>query len=603
MQDLPTSDIKTEMSVFSEKRVIPRELKNMPVMFSRAMQNPFCYFGASMVDCSSLGIGLESEYFVPPNSVVLVRTTEPHMIPPLSKDNGISALEVLWCRTKGQKGPKLFGFGGKLLSSERQQEVLKPCQLQFQGGGNCRWSQILNHLESENEEGDSTSDALVKAKEAAETRAMNLGIVNRFAAIISSTLEFNDILQTICKEMVEIFQTRNAGIGLLESQDRCLRIVAFHSSDPGERNAKGIRISLRNYIATRFVIETGQTIIVPDTQHNPLSNSYHDLAAERGTCCLMIVPLMTRNKVIGTIGLPATEEKPDFTPDEVLLGQTIASQISGAIENAKLYRETVIAKNLAEKELEIGRNIQKSFFPESLPIYPGWEFEAHFIPARQVSGDFYDVVPLQDSGKVCLLLGDVCDKGVGAALFMALFRSLIRAFVMQGSGCVLSSLHTTKADDHMLLLETIRSVNSYISEVHASSGMFATLFIGMLELKNGRLAYVNGGHEAPIIRSHRGVRCLLSPTGPAIGISSDITIHVKQDVLNHDEMLIAFTDGLADAQNSDGALYTRKRLISAIQEVPNSATGAISEVMREINRHTGETDYSDDVTILAVKRK
>lgn len=555
-----------------------------------------------MVDCSKRGIGLESDYFVPPQSVVLVRSPKAQERLKIIENKEICILTVQWCKKREKQARKTFSFGGQLLSDPRWQELLIPGYLQYQDLKSCQWSDTIRQLQNLSQKDISLSDSLLNAKEAAEARAKHLGIINRFAAIISSTLELNEILQTICTEMVEIFQTRNAGIGLLDSDEEFLRVVAFQSRDPNETDATGMKISLKDYSAARFVIENRQTIIVPDVQHNPLTSSYHNLAAKRGTECLMIVPLMTKEQVIGTIGLPASQEKPEFTPEEVLLGQTIASQISGAIENAELYKKTLIAKNLAEKELEIGRQIQSSFFPESLPACPGWEFEAHFTPAHQVSGDFYDVIQLTTRDRVGLVIGDVCDKGVGAALFMALFRSLIRAFVMQGGGCGFGSSEKMPLDDHELLMETARSVHNYITDVHSNSGMFATLFIGLLELQSGKLVYVNCGHEAPIIRDGKRVRTWLNPTSPAIGVCSQISVSTNQEMLHPGEMLLAFTDGITEAQNTSGELFTRDRVANMMKSLPDTAAAAISKIMSSINRYVGETDPMDDITIISVKR-
>src|SRR5262249_22798559 len=158
-------------------------------------------------------------------------------------------------------------------------------------------------------------------------------------------------------------------------------------------------------------------------------------------------------------------------------------------------------------ELEIGRQIQRDFLPDSLPQPPGWEIAAAFHPARQVGGDFYDAFSLED-GRVALAVADVCDKGVGAALFMALFRSLVRAHAeLPGSGTPAGPASRS----------IVALTNDYIARTHGRSNMFATMLFAILDPRTGDLAWVNGGHEPPIVRRRGGAVERLMPTGPAVG--------------------------------------------------------------------------------------
>ena len=159
-----------------------------------------------------------------------------------------------------------------------------------------------------------------------------------------------------------------------------------------------------------------------------------------------------------------------------------------------------------EFELEKGREIQREFLPNQIPDLPNWEIATCFYPAGQVSGDFYDVFMLPD-GNVGLVIADVCDKGVGSALYMALFRSLIRVFAEHTTHCTgpglaqISSLHvnieplSASANDQMAHLEAVPSTNNYIAHIHGRECMYATLFFGVLNPTSGKLSYVNGGHE------------------------------------------------------------------------------------------------------------
>ena len=145
-------------------------------------------------------------------------------------------------------------------------------------------------------------------------------------------------------------------------------------------------------------------------------------------------------------------------------------------ERAILFARTAKAKQLAERELEIGRQIQSGFFPSTLPDTNGWEIAASFEAARHVAGDFYDAFPIGNEKHIGFVIADVCDKGVGAALYMALFRSLIRILSGAGDDHRNSRRPEVKIDPSRVLSKTIRRLNDYISVTHEKDGMFATLF-------------------------------------------------------------------------------------------------------------------------------
>ena len=234
----------------------------------------------------------------------------------------------------------------------------------------------------------------------------------------------------------------------------------------------------------------------------------------------MIVPLVVRGKAIGTIGMPAKDPKYKFTDNEVELAETIASQIAAAVDNAHLYAQTETALGVAERDLEIGREIQSGFFPATLPDIPGWEIAAHFQAARQVAGDFYDVFQFRHSELTAFVIADVCDKGVGAALFMVLFRSLLRAF---------SEVQVDSKNTQERLKEIVLNTNNFITEFHGQSNMFATMFFGILDPSQGKLSYINAGHEPPILLDKDGqVIQKLIPTGPAVGLFPDMAIQCRR---------------------------------------------------------------------------
>jgi serine phosphatase RsbU (regulator of sigma subunit) len=263
------------------------------------------------------------------------------------------------------------------------------------------------------------------------------------------------------------------------------------------------------------------------------------------------------------------------------------------------------------RELAVARKIQDDFLPESLPVAIGVELEAVLHPARQVSGDFYDAFQLGLGGPIVLVVGDVCDKGVGAALFMALFRSLIRASADPVEGgaiqmvggrrsVVRQSLESATPAD--LLTRVAGFTNDYIARLHGRTNMFATAFLGALTPHTGEFDYVNAGHEPAIVIAPDGTTRELRPTGPALGLLPEAPFSADEGTLERGHSLVAFTDGLVEARSPTGEAFGAGRLQDALRASNASAAGLVGGVMEALHAFTGQAEQHDDVTLLAATR-
>ena len=242
------------------------------------------------------------------------------------------------------------------------------------------------------------------------------------------------------------------------------------------------------------------------------------------------------------------------------------------------------------REMELGRQIQADFLPSDLPQPPGWQIATFFHPAYEVAGDFFDVFTLPDE-RLGLILADVSGKGVGAALFMALTRSLLRAFSDQNTA---SSADTLRA---------VSLTNNYIIRHHQHQAhMFVTLFFGVLGLDTGTLMYVNAGHLPPVLIRSSNARETLDPTGPLVGVTLDIPFQIKQTRLDPGDILLAFTDGITEATDPDGHLFGMDRLLSTLAQ-PAPSAGALLELIEAgVRAHVANGEFSDDVAMLAARR-
>ncbi|MDP1902222.1 MAG: SpoIIE family protein phosphatase [Rubrivivax sp.] len=262
--------------------------------------------------------------------------------------------------------------------------------------------------------------------------------------------------------------------------------------------------------------------------------------------------------------------------------------------------ERIVRAKVLENELEIGQRIQKSFLPEVIPAIDGWRFDALLRPARKVAGDFYDFFPVPALGAVCLVIGDVCDKGVGAALFMSLFRSLIRSATQSRGAAATQASPAALAETAQ---HAIASTNRYIASTHAASSMFASVFFGLVAIESGRLCYVNAGHEAPWIIGAAGRRKALETTGPVVGLFDDAAFGVAWAEIAPGEHLFGYTDGASDAHNGAGQAFSEDRLLAAVQAAAPGRAGLLSEVDAQVRGFVGDADIYDDVTMISVQRE
>jgi sigma-B regulation protein RsbU (phosphoserine phosphatase) len=285
---------------------------------------------------------------------------------------------------------------------------------------------------------------------------------------------------------------------------------------------------------------------------------------------------------------------------------------------ARKREETTLlrARRKAEHELEIARDIQASFLVKDYPQPEGWEISAHIRPARHVSGDFYDIFPIRASRQIALIVADVCDKGVGAAMYMAIFRTLLRAFsdqqyIMRWAGVPVQDADTPStvfrrdaalASGAPALKNAIELTNNYIAVQHGSSNMFATVFFGLLNPADGSLHYINAGHEEPLIFSSGRLQARLSPTGPAVGMLPDSRFTVEKAVLAPGDSLLLYTDGVADALNAAHERFSEERLLAAASTSPGTAGSLVSSIMAAVGEHMAGAEQYDDITVLAAHR-
>jgi GAF domain-containing protein len=299
---------------------------------------------------------------------------------------------------------------------------------------------------------------------------------------------------------------------------------------------------------------------------------------------LLAVPIAIKNDMFGVMLIEEAENGRRFRARRIEIINGIAQQAALAIQNDLLQQEMVVRERL-ETEVQLARQIQQTFIPQFLPTRESWQFAARWRTARQVGGDFYDVIELPNN-KLGIFIADVADKGMPAALFMALTRTLVRAAVLEQPSPV----------------DVLRRVNDQLLP-DTRQGMFVTAVYGVLDTNSGDFTFVNAGHNPPMWVKVSGEIEKLTRTAIALGVVQQPLMQERTISLADGEMLLLYTDGLTEAFSPGGFLFGDVRLMEAlgsIQEI--TADEILVFVEQRLNEFIETIPLGDDLTMLAVKR-
>ncbi|HLF25939.1 MAG TPA: SpoIIE family protein phosphatase [Anaerolineae bacterium] len=313
------------------------------------------------------------------------------------------------------------------------------------------------------------------------------------------------------------------------------------------------------------------------------------------------VPLRSQERLIGWLALGPRRSGHPYHGDDLAFLAALANQAAVGLEQARL-QERALAEQRLRKELELARQIQTSFLPQQLPALPGWEFAAYYSAARQVGGDFYDFISirnpaqrpagslwsvLEGSNLLGLVIADVSDKGIPAALLMAVSKTLVRAVTISGR---------SPAD-------AIQRVNELLLN-DSRAEAFVTLFYGVLDPEQATLRFVNAGHNPPLLvqDASESIFSLRAP-GIVLGIFDSIRLTEAEVCFEPGDVLLLYTDGITDALNAQREEFGIERLTRLLLEQrQRPASELLRALVEAIQSFVGETEPFDDMTLVVVKR-
>ena len=418
--------------------------------------------------------------------------------------------------------------------------------------------------------------------EPGDSSTVRLALLARLAHSFNSSLDLDQVLNRVIDEVITAVHAERGFVMLHEAGGRLAFPVARGID---QRTIEDPSFQVSRGVLARVAAE-GQPVLTSDAQHDDRFSMRQSIVT-LGLRSILCVPLVVRDQVTGVIYVDNRLRAGIFTPADLELLVGIASSAAIAIENARLYRAAVETGRL-ERELQMARELQAGLIPHETPEAPGWEFVARWQPARQVAGDFYDFIPAP--GKhIGIVVADVADKGMAAAIFMALTRSTVRASLVGAPSPA----------------EGIARANRLIS-ADASGGMFVTLFYAQLDPVTGQLTYVNAGHDPAFLCADDQDRCtFLERTGLILGIDEDAVYTQRTIQLEPGDCILIYTDGVTDAalDTSPDDNFGRERL-QALVEAHHRAPAAeiVAALDQALQRYISPAGPFDDVTVMAIKR-
>lgn len=329
------------------------------------------------------------------------------------------------------------------------------------------------------------------------------------------------------------------------------------------------------------LLSTGSPIEIQDLELvSPVVSELKEKGVE------VVVPLIGQGELLGALYLGRRlSDQPYSTDDRRLLGN-LASQVAPAIKVAQLIREQQAEAEERERiqqELKVAALIQQTLLPKELPAIPGWGVDAFYRPAREVGGDFYDFIDL-GSNRLGVVIGDVTDKGVPAALVMATSRSMLRAAAL-------------RHDSPSAVLADVNS--ALVPEIPPA--MFVTCLYAIIDTRGGEVVFANAGHNLPYVRRKEDV-LELRATGMPLGLMPDVTYEEKTYQLSDGDWMVLTSDGITEAHNPDGEMYGFARLISRIG-AQKRERDLITDLVTDVEKWSGVgAEQEDDITLVAVRR-
>ena len=401
---------------------------------------------------------------------------------------------------------------------------------------------------------------------------------------ITHALESSDNLESLLEYIMQKSQN------VMSAEAASLMLVLEESNElefkvtlgPKAQEVKPFRLPIGKGIAG-WVAQTGEAVLIPDAYTDPRFDPSFDKRSGFKTNSMLCVPMIHQSKVVGVMTLLNKLDGKPFNENDQNLFTIFASQAALSIENARLLF-AAIEKERLDKELQVASEIQNLLIPQEIPQSNYLEISAEYIPCKEVGGDFYDIIKL-DENRFIFVVADVSGKGIPGALVVSNMQATLRAFLEY-------------SDD---LLPVVSKLNEAIIR-QTTTDRYITFFIGLYDHKESKLTYINAGHNPPLLFNKKGEMQELKTGGIFIGFMP-WEYEMDEISFNKDDTLVMYTDGLVEAMDSEEAEFEMTGLKKTIKESISVPTEKLKEeIIDRVNDHIGAVPLSDDFTLLISRR-
>ena len=396
--------------------------------------------------------------------------------------------------------------------------------------------------------------------------------------VISSSLEIDTILENVMSISKKVMNADASSLMRIDEKTNEL-IYQVAQGSVGEKLKKVVRLKMGQGIAGT-VAEEGKPLLLEDAYTHPKFFRGNDEQTGYRTKSMITVPLKVGDRVTGVAQVINRLDGKPFDQDDLELFLALSSMAAIALENARMHQQ-ILEKQRLVKDMEFARTVQESFLPQKAPEMQSYRFSAHYTPALEVGGDFYDFIHL-DKDRTGIVIGDVSGKGVPAALYMAKLGSDMRTLAF-----------TEKSP-----AEALMKLNDLLAE-RSRRGMFATLLYLELDASTGKITMSNAGHLPPIVKRADGSLVRLgAASGAPLGMMPGMKYSQDAVKLERGETVILYTDGIIEAMNAREELYGYDRFEALVKQ-SGAHPGALKEsIIGDVNRFTGLSPQHDDMTLV-----
>jgi len=424
----------------------------------------------------------------------------------------------------------------------------------------------------------------VAAQKQEARRRIESGALYQISRAMLEISSLETLLDHITTQAKDLLEAEGCTIALVDdlAQELVFRFVKGESPE-AEAQLQDLHLPL-DVGVVGWVVRNREAVLVSDAASDPRFSEQADRLTGLTTVSLICAPLIVGDRAIGAIELVNKKRHP-FSQSDLNLLSTLAGTVALAIEKAQLQEELKEQERL-KRELEIAHSVQAQLLPKAMPRVPGYDFFGTSEPAHETGGDFYDLIPVGEN-QWGLVIADVADKGLGAALFMAICKSLLWA----------------TAREIISPQAALERLNDLILEV-SESDLFVTVFYGVLDVAQGRLVYCVAGHNPPVFyqAAERKFTELRTP-GMALGVRPGLTLQEASLSLAAGDLLLLYTDGVTEALNPQRELFGKERLRQVLAaQVNGSAQRTVKAILQAVREFAqGETQF-DDITLLVVRK-